>query len=312
MQTDEKSVKKRGAAFLRDIASGACIGVAFIIPGFSGGSVAAILGIYEKLINAIAGIFKDTKNSIKTLLPILIGLVLGAAALLFPLEFLLERFPLPTVSVFVGLALGGIPTVYSRIDKGIGRMEAYPLAISLVLAAMLSFIPVGADVDLFNVGFGGYVLLFLVGVVGSCALVVPGISGSMLLLILGYYNPIVALVTEHLLKFEDLGKCVLVLGSCGLGIVVGFLFISIVMKQLLLKHPRATYAAIIGFIVGSLPSVYVSTLKSAGMISQSFEIISLPASTFHYVVCIFLLILGATASYNFAVVAGKSVEDEEK
>ena len=84
------------------------------------------------------------------------------------------------------------------------------------------------------------------------------------------------------------------------------------MKQLLLKHPRATYAAIIGFIVGSLPSVYVSTLKSAGMISQSFEIISLPASTFHYVVCIFLLILGATASYNFAVVAGKSVEDEEK
>ena len=61
--------------FLLDAIRGVCIGVAFIIPGFSGGSVAAILGIYEKLVDAIADIFKDFKKSVLTLAPILIGMI---------------------------------------------------------------------------------------------------------------------------------------------------------------------------------------------------------------------------------------------
>lgn len=292
--------KKPTRAFLRDVLSGSGIGVAFIIPGFSGGSVAAILGIYEKMINAIANIFKETKKSIMTLLPIFIGLVLGALALLFPLEFLLERFPLQTVSVFVGLAIGGLPTVTDKVKGKISLDDILSLSTALIVAALLCFLPVGSDVDLFNIGFGGYILLFIVGVIGSCALVVPGISGSMLLLILGYYNPIVNLVTDHLLRFEDITKCILVLGSCGLGIVVGFMLISIVMKHLLVKQPRLTYFAIIGFIIGSLPTVYVSTMKSAGMLTQSLGVISLPSSPMYYAICVFLVIMGVCASYNFA------------
>ena len=72
-------------SFAIDVARGAGIGAAFIIPGFSGGSVAAILGIYEKLIGAIAGIFKSFKRNFMILLPIMLGLILGALALLFPL-----------------------------------------------------------------------------------------------------------------------------------------------------------------------------------------------------------------------------------
>ena len=306
MQSGDISVEKRYRGFLRDLIAGACIGVAFIIPGFSGGSVAAILGIYEKLISAIANVFREMKKSIVTLLPIGIGLVLGAVALLFPLEFMLGRFPLPTVSIFVGLALGGLPTIFDKVKGRAHGGEIASLVIALVFAAMLSFIPVGADVNLFDIGFGGYVLLFFVGIIGSCALVVPGISGSMLLLILGYYNPIVNLVTDHLLKFTDLGKCILVLGSCGLGIIVGFLLISVLMRSLLTVHPRKTYYAIIGFIVGSLPTVYVSTMKSAGMLTANLEVISLPVSPMHYLVCAFLVIMGVGASYSFATLIGKN------
>lgn len=308
MQNGDISVQKRSFGFIRDLIAGACIGVAFIIPGFSGGSIAAILGIYEKLIGAIANVFREMKKSIITLLPIGIGLVLGAMALLFPLEFMLERFPLPTVSIFVGLAIGGLPLVFDKVKGRAHGADIASLVIALVLAAMLSFMPVGADVDLFGIGFGGYVLLFLVGVVGSCALVVPGISGSMLLLILGYYNPIVNLVTDHLLKFNNLGKCILVLGSCGFGIVVGFLLISILMRHLLTKHPRQTYFAIIGFIVGSLPTVYVSTMKSAGMLSASLDVISVPTSPIHYAICVFLVIMGVGASYSFATFFGDKGE----
>ena len=308
MQNGDISVENRSRGFLRDLFAGACIGVAFIIPGFSGGSVAAILGIYEKLISAIANVFREMKKSIVTLLPIGIGLVLGAVALLFPLEFMLDRFPLPTVSIFVGLAIGGLPTIFDKVKGRARGGEIASLYLTLVFAAMLSFVPVGADVNLFDIGFGGYVLLFFVGVIGSCALVVPGISGSMLFLILGYYNPIVNLITDHLLKLDDLGKCILVLGTCGFGILVGFFVISILMRHLLTRHPRKTYYAIIGFIIGSLPTVYVSTMKSAGMLTANLEVISLPASPVHYLICAFLVIMGVGASYSFATLLGKSAE----
>ena len=309
VQNGDISVEKSRFGFFRDVAAGAGIGVAFIIPGFSGGSVAAILGIDEKMINAIANVFREMKKSILTLLPIGIGLVLGALALLFPLEIMLDRFPLPTVSVFVGLALGGVPLIFEKVSGGLKRGEIISLSGSLVFAALLSFIPVGTEVDLFGIGFGGYVLLFFVGMIGSCALVVPGISGSMLLLILGYYNPLISLITNHLLKLDNIGRCILILGSCGLGMAAGFLLISIVMKKLLSSYPRRTYAAIIGFIIGSLPTVYVSTMKSAGMITQSLEAVSLPSSPIHYAVCLFFLIMGACASYNFAILAGKRRAD---
>ena len=167
--TEVKGVK----GFLRDFLAGICIGVAFIIPGFSGGSVAAILGVYQKMINAVANVFKEMKKSIITLLPIGLGLVIGAGALLFPLGYLLSVFPLPTVSFFVGLAIGAIPSMTARVKGKPDSNNIIALSIPLVLTLMISFIPGGADVNLFDIRFGGYVLIFLVGMLGSCALVVP-------------------------------------------------------------------------------------------------------------------------------------------
>lgn len=300
--------QKRRFGFLRDFISGICIGVAFIIPGFSGGSVAAMLGIYEKLINAIANIFKEMKKSIITLLPIGLGLAAGIALLIFPLGFMLERFPLPTVSLFVGLAIGSIPSLFERVKGRPSPNNIIALSIPLVLVFLMSFAPIGGEVDLFNLGFGGYIILFLIGVLGSCALVVPGISGSMLLLMLGYYNPLVRLITDHLLKFRDLGVSVLVLGTCALGISVGFILISKIMKYFLAKYHKSTYYAIIGFIIGSIPTVYFTTLKDAGMMTHSFELISIPSSPLHYVICVFLVLMGICAACGFANIAEKKAE----
>lgn len=294
--------------FFSDFLKGICIGVAFIIPGFSGGSVAAILGIYEKLINAVANVTREFKKSIITLLPIGLGLVVGAVALLFPLGYMLERFPLPTVSIFVGLAIGGIPSMLGRVKGKPTSDNIIVLSIPLVIALLIALVPAGSEVDLFSIGFGGYVILFLVGILGSSALVVPGISGSMLLLILGYYRPILSLITDHLFKFRDLGTCILVLAVCGLGMVVGFFAISVLMKHLLNKYPRGTFFAIIGFIIGSLPTVYVSTMKDAGMITDRLSLIWAPTSMFHYVLCVFLIAFGIGASYMLSLLSDKEVE----
>ncbi len=263
---EERDTKQsRLVAFLTDVLRGVAIGVAFIIPGFSGGSVAAILGIYEKLVGAIADLFKHFKRSILTLLPILLGMILGIAALIYPIRLGLEKFPVPTVSLFVGLAIGGLPSVTDKCRGGRPKWtHILACLLPLAFAAGLSFLPLAGDASLFDLDFGGYLLLILIGAVGSAALVVPGISGSMLLLIFGYYNPIVALVTEHLLRGNDVGKSILVLALLAAGIVIGFFAISVLMKFLLKKFPRGTYFSILGFIVGSVPAVYASVIRESG------------------------------------------------
>ena len=299
---DEKTTEKRGVReFFLDIIRGMAIGVAFIIPGFSGGSIAAILGIYEKLIGAIAGIFKEFKKSIFTLLPIGIGMVAGIIALLLPLSWALKEFPIPTVCIFVGLAIGGLPSVTDKTYGKVDYKNILALAIPLILAAGLSFLPVNPDVNLLSgMGFFEYLILFVIGTVGSAALVVPGISGSMLLLIFGYYNPIVSLATNHLFKGQNVAAAIGVLATVGCGIIVGFFLISFVMRWLLTHCPRGTYFSILGFIVGSIPTVFISTAKESGL---SFSI--LMPNAWYWVVSALFLMLGFIASFSLVLYAKK-------
>ena len=297
MEQQNTAKQNKLVAFLLDILRGVAIGIAFIIPGFSGGSVAAILGIYEKLVGAIADIFKHFKSSVLILLPILLGMLLGIAALILPIQWGLTHFPIPTVTLFVGLALGGLPSV---TDKMKGEPTAKPswkhflaCLIPLIAAASLCFIPLGREVDLFHLNFGGYLLLVLIGAVGSAALVVPGISGSMLLLIFGYYNPIVALITKSLLHGKQVGICLLVLACLAVGLAVGFFGISVLMKYCLKKFPRGTYFAIFGFILGSVPAVYASTLRETGKI--------LFGNPWYWVVAAVMLLVGFAISLSLVL-----------
>ena len=296
----EKPSKESFFGLLFDTIRGFFIGIAFIIPGFSGGSVAAILGIYEKLVSAIADLFSDFKRSVKTLLPIMIGLIIGAVSLLYPLGYFIEAYPFPTVSLFVGLAIGGIPSITSSIKSSLKGIHLLSFLIPCVFALSLSFIPVFADKALCPLSFTQALSLVAVGFIGSCALVIPGISGSMLLLILGFYNPIINIVTDNLFKGENLGNSVLVLALLAMGIGCGFIIISKIMKVLLAKCPTGCYVAILGFIIGSLPTVYISTAKEAGYTSES-----VPTDARTYIVCIALLLIGIMLSLGAILILRK-------
>lgn len=241
--------------FLTDVLKGVAIGCAFIVPGFSGGTVAALLGVYERLVGAVSGIFTSFKKSVAVLFPIALGMVLGVVALLFPIRWAMENYPLPAVGLFAGLSIGGIPVVAGKAGGKFRPLDLLPLVLAFAAAFGMAFLPKGAEAELGQITFGGGVVLFLVGVVGSFALVVPGISGSMLLLLLGFYNPLLGLVTG-LLSGETSASAVAALCCVGVGIVVGFFLVSVLMKKLLEKFPRTTYLCILGFILGSLPAVF--------------------------------------------------------
>lgn len=299
----KEKTESRLKSFFFDLLKGMAIGVAFIIPGFSGGSIAAILGIYEKLVGAIADIFKSFKKSIATLLPIGLGMVIGVLILLFPLSWALGKYPLPTVCLFVGLAIGGMPSITEKIPGKPSVKNLLALLIPLVLAASLSFLPIGQEVDLLNLDFGGHVLLFFIGALGSTALVVPGISGSMILLILGYYNPLVNLITHNLIMGNEFWASLLVLLCTAAGIGIGFFAVSVAMKILLTKCPRGTYFAILGFIVGSIPAIYASTMADAGI-----TLSTLPTSFWHWAACAALLLAGIAISL-FMVKKSKTLKN---
>ena len=307
--------KKQNAflSFLFDVLRGVGIGIAFIIPGFSGGSVAALLGVYERIVNAVADIFKHFKKSIVTLLPILLGMLIGIAALILPIQWGLHHYPIPTVTLFVGLAIGGIPSVGEKL-KGARFHWKYALAllIPMLAAAALCFLPLAGDVDLLHLNAGGYFLLILIGIVGSSALVIPGISGSMLLLIFGYYNPIVELVTKNLLHGSNVGISFGVLGLLAVGIVVGFFAISVLMKFFLKKCPRGTYYSILGFIVGSIPAVYVSTVREAATFESAASLSALYSSPWYWVVAVLFLLIGISLSFLLWWFTRKKTKKETK
>lgn len=88
---------------------GFVFGIANIIPGVSGGTIALTMGIYEDLISSISNIFKKFKNSMAILIPFFIGAVLSIVLLSKIINFTLTKYPTPTIIFFVGLILGGIP-----------------------------------------------------------------------------------------------------------------------------------------------------------------------------------------------------------
>jgi len=277
--------------FFLNTARGAAIGVSMIIPGVSGGTMAVLLNVYEKIIDAISNLRRDFKNSFLFLLPIMLGAIAAVAVMALPLQYLFDKAPFPTVALFAGLMLGSMPKIFKDALVGGFKVKVDIAAAILPLALVIGicFIPGLNDVNLSSsMPIYGYFLLILIGAVASCALVVPGISGSMLLLILGYYNSILNTVSALKTAF---GHSLLVLAIFAIGLIIGFFSIAKLMKFLLNKFPRATRWAIIGFVIGSLPAIFITY-------DNNFpEHIYSSLSTVQIVIGVILLAIGAVGTF---------------
>lgn len=275
--------------FFKNFGCGAAIGVAVIIPGVSGGTLAVLLNVYDKLISAISNLRKDFKNSIKFLFPIVLGIVVAFAAMYFPLQFALERAPLPTVLLFVGLMLGSFPKLFKdSVKLGFKKTDIINIIIPLAAVIGICFIPNIGDVNLgADMPAGTYFMLVLMGAIAACALVIPGVSGSMMMMIFGYFEPVLATFKG---LFTNFGHSAAVLALFALGIVVGFFSIAKLMKLFLDKFPRGTHWAIIGFVIGSIPAILIKFNSNYGF--SSLDAVQIAVG-------IALCIAGGIGSYAF-------------
>ena len=281
--------------FLKGIA----VGIAMIIPGVSGGTLAVILKIYDDLINAVNQIFKHFKDSMKVILPVLLGAVVGFIALVFPLKWGLEHCPLIVVTLFVGFIVGSLPSLYKNVSGKESPISFIWGVIFLALMIGLCFLP-SANVNTISLNVGTWFYLVLIGFIISSALVAPGISGSMLLMVLGFYESILNIVSE-IIKFQNLGHNILILIPLAIGIVLGFFVVSFVMGKLLKHYPVPTYFAIMGLIVGSIACIYTKTFSDYEVVLDALQI-SLSILSF---------IIGGTISF-FIGRKDKEKESEEE
>ena len=278
---------------------GIAVGIAMIIPGVSGGTLAVILKIYDDLINAVNQIFKHFKDSMKVILPVLLGAVVGFIALVFPLKWGLEHCPLIVVTLFVGFIVGSLPSLYKNVSGKESPISFIWGVIFLALMIGLCFLP-SANVNTISLNVGTWFYLVLIGFIVSSALVAPGISGSMLLMVLGFYESILNIVSE-IIKFQNLGHNILILIPLAIGIVLGFFIVSFIMGKLLKHYPVPTYFAIMGLIVGSIACIYTKTFSDYEVVLDALQI-SLSILSF---------IIGGTISF-FIGRKDKEKESEEE
>ena len=249
---------------IKNLLKGIVMGIANIIPGVSGGTMAVSMGIYDRMIHCVTHLFKEFKESMKFLIPIFLGIGIALVGLSFIIEPAFAYFPLQTNCLFIGLIVGGLPAVWQKV-KGKGIKISYIVPFVLFFAVVVGMAAIGekegtaADLS-FSVW--SVIKLFAVGIIASATMVIPGVSCSMMMLLMGYYNPIVAAIKNFvtaLAAFDMAG----ILEGCGilvpmgLGIVVGIFAIAKVIEIIFEKFPIQAFWAIIGLIVASPIAIFL-------------------------------------------------------
>lgn len=263
--------RERYMKFIKSILRGVAIGIANIIPGVSGGTMMVSMGIYDEVICAVTGIFRQWKQSVRTLFPYAVGMGAGIVGLSFVISHLLARYPLQTAMLFIGLIFGGLPLLLPKVA---GRMpSAAELAVFAAFFGLIVWMQFWGEghSKLLAVDARTMLSLFFIGALAAAAMVIPGVSGSMLLMSLGYYTPIIDHINAFViavvtLDFSTVWYCVGILAPFGVGVLLGAFLIAKLVEYLLKRHERMTYFAILGLVAASPVAVFAgSGVAGAGI-----------------------------------------------
>ena len=226
------------------------VGSSMMIPGVSGGSMAMILGIYDRLISSVPELFsrKTFKTSFIFLFVFLIAACLGIILVAKPLEILISKYSLTIMYFFLGAVIGTIPMMFRKAQsQGFDFPSFIYIALGIGLVFSVELLPPGIFTPTLDGGFFSILIQFLGGVLVSIGLVLPGISTSYLLLVLGLYEPVIGAISNH--QF-------LSLIPLAVGLVGGILALTKVLEVAMKKYPKVTFMMILGFLLGSLKEVY--------------------------------------------------------
>jgi putative membrane protein len=241
------------------VVRGFAMGAADIVPGVSGGTIALVLGIYERLIasvnagssalgSALKGDISGFKRWFRTvdwafILPLGVGILLAIITLAHIIEDLLHNEPVLMASLFVGLVAGSILIAWSMIREPIRSHVWIALGTGVVVFAALGLRSGTTEESVTQLAEPALWAFFISGAIAICAMILPGISGSFILVMLGMYGAVLGAVTSR-----DFAALVVF----AIGAVVGLALFSRVLHKALTNHHDIVIAILVGLMAGSL------------------------------------------------------------
>jgi putative membrane protein len=273
---------------------GVAVGVANIIPGVSGGTIALITGIFERLINAIKsfdlkafrlllkGDWKAfaVQTDFYFLLALFSGVVIAIVSLAKIFDFLFHSYPVFIWSFFFGLILASVYFVGKTVERW--RISVYlNFAVGTAIALMFTFLTPATENS-------SFFYLVLCGVVAVCSMILPGLSGSFVLILMGNYQ----LVAIQAINNRDLG----VLLPVAIGAVGGLIAFSHLLSWVFKKYKDQTIALLTGFILGSLGVIWPWKTAIEQTFGEKVKVIGydyfLPQMNVEFFIAVVIMIAG--------------------
>ncbi|MCU0673855.1 MAG: DUF368 domain-containing protein [Myxococcota bacterium] len=260
----------------RAAVGGTLMGLANLVPGISGGTMLLASGVYPRFIQAIAELtrLRFRKRSLFTLAVILTCVAIAIVSLSGPVKDLVVSHRWVMYSLFIGLTLGGIPVVWKVAKPATSQTWIGAVCGFVPMAVLAYFQMKGADG---GDGSASFFYLFLAGVVGASAMVLPGISGGYMLLVMGVYVTILGAIDQckEAVKAKDfdalMGPFLDVVLPVGLGVAVGILAVSNVLKILLEKLEKPTLGFLLGLLGGSVFGLWPFQVGVAPELGSRFK-----------------------------------------
>ena len=257
-------------SWISKMIKGIVIALGFILPGISGGVLAAILGIYERMIRFLAHPFKQLKEDVLYFLPVAIGMLLGIGLFSYPIEYLLEHYQVYVLWSFAGAIIGTVPSLVKEANRDSERDKIdliwfwTTFIISGIALYGLNFVVGSLSASFLNFILAGSLL--------ALGILVPGLSPSNLLLILGLYAPMLT----GFRSFDLFGTFL----PIGIGAVLTLIAFSKFMDYALRVYHSRVYHFIIGIVLSSTLLILLpntgnpESISYAGLSIVSYVIIA--------------------------------------
>lgn len=239
-----------------NLLKGFIIGIGKIIPGVSGSVLAIILGVYDKSVEYLNNIRQNTKEKIKYLLPLGIGIIISIITFSKIITILLNKHYQITMLFFIGLVLGGIPEIIKKTKKENSVITIVSFIIFFIISITnldSNYIPEGNIIDI--------IILFISGLLEAIGTVVPGVSSSALLMIIGTYNIIISSIGNitNITNIANILINIKIIIPFTLGLVLGIILLIKIINYLLKKYESTLYSFVLGVLLSSVILLIIKT-----------------------------------------------------
>lgn len=290
--------KSKTNNFFYRMLCGAFLGISVIAPGISGSIMAVMMGIYDDLINIISNPFKNFKKNFMYLLPMVLGAVASMLLLLKALDFLFENYTVPAYLLFMSLIAGSVPTVIDEArQKPIKKRYFLGTALAFAFALTIGILA-KSDFAIASGSIPTEIYFPVCGAISGMMSMVPGMSISMLLMMFGIYEPLLSLATglmspDRWFTPAWFGEAITV-GTVVLAFLIGMVLFSNITKTVFKKYHSLGFLMVLGFMSGSIVSIFPG----------------LPKGLLNWILSIVAISIGLSISYLFKVL-GKKFNVEE-